>query len=210
MSVTRQKFEKCFQKTVPVAFGFLESKFGFTLTRKTVWEYVGESPYLRIRVMSDTGQLIIVSFTPKKYSLNSAQIPSEIGLGIIIPCLYPSVGYNSRFCRNIKDFELEINKSAELLNRYCIPFLNGDFSDWEKVEACAKKVVQEWRMQSEMRIKNAPTQEENRIRKIRARAEEAFHAKDYVQAIDLYESIEKVLSELEIKKLDYMKHANNL
>jgi len=211
MSVTRQKFDDCFATAVPIAFGFLESKFGFTLTRKNVWEYIGESPYLRIRVICDTGQLIVVSFTPKKYSLNSdsTKMPSEVGLGIIIPCLYPSVGYAPRFCHNIRGFELEINKSAELLNRYCIPFLKGDFSNWAKVEACAERVVQDRRIQSEARIKNAPTQQEYRIREIRAKADEAFHTKDYVQAIDLYESIEKVLSEVEIKKLNYLKRTNN-
>ncbi|MEO6908406.1 MAG: hypothetical protein ABI210_11005 [Abditibacteriaceae bacterium] len=203
----QQKFADSFRKAIPAAFQFLESGYGFTLQQQNTWLFQAQSRYLQIRIQCDTGQLILVSITPEASAvkLQGHMIPKEIGLAIIVRCLDPSVEYSPQYCKNDKEFQREINTSAQVLHQCCEPLLNGDFTSWLKIESCAQEEVQNWRMQSKMRVENAPNKEDLKIQEIRNEAHQAFHSKEYARSIVLYTSITNYLTKLEDKRLTYMK-----
>jgi hypothetical protein len=83
-----------------------------------------------------------------------------------------------------------VPKLASLVKKYAIPLLRNDANAWG---AALELQAHRW----------AEYVKETNLKSVRNKAEEAWHAKDYAQLVDLYGPIRGELTQVEAKKLAY-------
>jgi hypothetical protein len=86
-----------------------------------------------------------------------------------------------------------VPKLAALVKKYAIPLLRNDDSAWG---AALDLQGRRW---------NEYVKEVN-LTVLREKAEAAWHAKDYIRVLELYDPVRQDLSEVEAKKLAYAEH----
>lgn len=86
-----------------------------------------------------------------------------------------------------------VPKLAALVRKYAIPLLRNDDSAWN-----AALDLQGRRWDEYVKEVN--------LAALREKAEAAWHAKDYVRVVELYEPVRQDLTEVEAKKLAYAEH----
>jgi hypothetical protein len=83
-----------------------------------------------------------------------------------------------------------VPKLARLLQKYADPLLKGDASAYESVEEARSKIAAEYTKKIE-------------LDRIRAKADTAWHQKDYSQVAELYGSMRDDLTNVETSRLAY-------
>lgn len=86
-----------------------------------------------------------------------------------------------------------VPKLAALVKKYAIPLLRNDDSAWGAALDMQRHQWNEY-------VKSV------NLRQLREKAEAAWHAKDFVQVVELYEPVRQDLTEVEAKKLAYAEH----
>jgi hypothetical protein len=91
---------------------------------------------------------------------------------------------------NRKDVQEFVFKLAKLVKKYAEPFLKGDATAYQAVKAASLK-------------NTAKYVEQINLKRIRAKAEIAWHDKNYSQVAELYGSMREHLTSVEIGRLTY-------
>lgn len=178
-----------FQEDVPQAFAFLVDRHGFTLQRTDDYGFVATAPHAEVRVELDWGSIAV--------SLCPTSTGRPVRLSFIVGAADPTILFLPRYPWGPDEAREEIARQAELLGRFCVDVLSGDFSGWSALEAHQRLVLEQWRRESERLVSEA------RLKLVRRRAELAWRQKNYSEAAQLYGSIRDELSQAEIARHEY-------
>ena len=189
-----------FRETVPVAFSFLATEYGFALAQENECLFTARSRQCLVRIYLEWGD-IAVSLQPS--DVHQVQSPytsaRELGLAIILACLDAKIEWPSGLVTKPEELTTRIHQLATLLQTHCVPLLQGNFSDWPRFEAYGESLVGTWKEEQQRMVTDA------QLRDVRSKAESAFREGDYATAIDLYGSVGKNLTPAELKKIEYAK-----
>ncbi len=147
-----------FREAVPRLFGSLCSDYGFSLTQEEEWYFVAESEHSTLGIEFDRNQ-VSVRFRP--YDEKDRRLPDSlkflrgaglIDIAIIAECLDPTANIMAFLLPEVLEgdpkryislspegVERVLERYVVLLQKYCIPFLKGEFSRWSQVEACLEE-----------------------------------------------------------------------
>jgi len=178
-----------FHERVPASFGFLNSRYGFTLGRDDDYAFVAKSSYCDVVVELDWGSIVV--------SIRPAATGRAVRLSFVVGAQDPSILFLPRYPWGPDDACEEIDRQAELLEQFCSDVLRGDFSKWAALEAHQQLVLEQWRRESERLVKEA------RVKLVRRRAESAWSRRSFSEAAQLYASIREDLTRAEIARQEY-------
>ena len=178
-----------FQERVPAAFAFLAQPYGFKLQRDDDYAFVAKSAHCDVVVELDWGSIVV--------SIRPAATGRAVRLSFIVGAQDPSIHFLPRYPWGPEEALEEIERQADLLDRFCADVLAGDFSGWATLEAHQQQVLEQWRRESERLVKEA------RVKLVRRRAEAAWGRRSYSEAAQLYASIRDDLTQAEIARHEY-------
>jgi hypothetical protein len=178
-----------FHERIPAAFGFLVNRHGFTMSRADDYSFTARSEHSEVVLELDWGSIVV--------SIRPASTGRPVRLSFIVGALDPSILFLPRYPWGPDDAHEEIERQAALLETYCTAILNGDFSQWDALEALQVMVLEQWRGESERLVKEA------RAKLVRRRAEAAWSQRSYSEAAQLYASIREDLTQAEIARQEY-------
>ena len=196
---TAQRDKVVFSETVPLAFSFLVTESGFILTQENECLFIARSKECLVRIYLEWGDIAITLQPPVNETRGSRTPARELGLAIILACLDIKTDWPSGLVPKPEDLTTRIYQLATLLRTHCALFLKGEFSDWSRIEAYGKSLVETWKQGQEKLVTDA------QLRDSRSKAEIAFRERDYAKAIALYGSVGKDLTLVEFKKIEYAK-----
>ncbi|HEX4823579.1 MAG TPA: hypothetical protein VFV19_04675 [Candidatus Polarisedimenticolaceae bacterium] len=178
-----------FHERVPSAFAYLLEPYGFKLTRDDDYAFVAKARHCDVVVELDWGSIVV--------SLRPAETGRAVRLSFIVGAQDPSILFLPRYPWGPEEAHEEIDRQAELLERFCADLLSGDFSQWASLEAHQSQVLEQWRRESERLVKEA------RVKLVRRRAEGAWQRRSFSEAAQLYASIRDDLTQAEIARHEY-------
>ncbi len=197
-TVPRDKVIFC--ETVPGAFSFLATEYGFTLAQENECLFTARSKDCLVRVYLEWGDIAVTLQPSDVHQIQGPRAPArELGLAIILACLDIKIEWPGGLVTKPEELTTRIHQLATLLRTHCVPLLQGDFSNWSRFEAYGESLVGTWKEEQQRLVTDA------RLRDIRSKAESAFRKGDYVTAIDLYGSVGKNLTPAELRKIEYAK-----
>jgi hypothetical protein len=120
-----------------------------------------------------------------------------VRLSFIVGATDPTILFLPRYPWGPEDAAEEIDRQAEILERFCADVLRGDFSQWAALEAHQQLVLDQWRRESERLVKEA------RLKLVRRRAEAAWSRRSFSEAAQMYASIREDLTQAEIARHEY-------
>ncbi len=187
-----------FRETVPVAFSFLMAEYGFTLAQENECLFTARSDVCIVRIYLEWGDVVVTLQPLGPHQVEGLRTPHrELGLAIILARLDPKVELPTGLITKPEEFGDRIHQLATLLRTYCAPLLKGNFSDWPRFETYAETIAAAWEKEQKKLVKDT------NLGRVRAKAEVAFREHAYATAINLYESIRKHLTPVELKKIEY-------
>lgn len=190
----RKDLKELFEQTIPLRFGFLVTRYGFSLHQASQWHFVAQSPYCEITMEMDKKRF--GCWLERKDAYIFPYRPIEVI--VLATCLGYQHQTASHFLSKEEDvFIHDVELYVRVLEDYCSEFLRGDFTKWKKIIKCLEE---KGRQQEKERERIA---QERRLSEAREAARTAWINKDYQQVIVMYESILPFLTPAEKKKLEY-------
>ena len=123
---------------------FLFDDYHFSIKNKNTDNFFSiENQYVGIDIIIDRGRLHITLYpVEKEYRILSSQgyKTKRVGVAFIADCLQPPFPFHKM--KNIKKGFKEI---SIFMREYLPPLLEGDFSQWQFIDACAEKYRSEIR-----------------------------------------------------------------
>lgn len=142
-----ETIEQAFRQSVPTAFAFLSSEFGFTLVPEHPRRFAAKSP--NCRVVMDLDHNRFGAWIERLDTRLPAGRPTftakAIGVGWIAVCQAYEHDLALRSRSDLAFLHAQINLNASWLRQYCLPLLHRDFSMWADLEKCLEIVVPAWR-----------------------------------------------------------------
>ena len=178
-----------FHERVPASFGFLSTRYGFALGRDDEYAFVAKTAHSDVVVELDWGSIVV--------SIRPAATGRAVRLSFIVGAQDPSTLFLPRYPWGPDEASEEIDRQAELLERFCGDVLRGDFSKWAALEAHQQQVLEQWRRESERLVQEA------RVKLVRRRAEAAWSRRSFSEAAQLYGSIREDLTQAEVARQEY-------
>ena len=178
-----------FHERTPQSFAPLVDRHGFTLTQTDDYAFTAKSRHCDVVIELDWGSIVV--------SVRPLQTGRSVRLSFIVGAKEPSILFLPRYPWGPDDAREEVDRQAELLEKYCAEILNGDFSEWASLEAHQEQVLEQWRGESERLVKEA------RGKLVRRRAEAAWSRRSFSEAAQLYASIKDDLSQAELARQEY-------
>lgn len=185
-----QRAELGFPEAVLQSFGFLEER-GFHCTRKDSTFVRYESPRVFVNVYHGRASyelnvevgLLATSRAEEERPFSLAEI-LELSGGLPKPGSTPPQAGNAAAVKNF------VPQLAAAVERHAAPALAGDGSFFAKL--------------SGLRLRHSETYlKDLKLKHVREKANEAWHEKDYLSFLKLYEPVQADLSPAELKKLAY-------
>ena len=122
-------------------FQWLEDDFGFSIRKLKDWVYVAETNETRVHIYLQHFAILVVEIEPigepANKLLSQNILPSHADIVPISKYYNPELIYKPEMLDEknyIQNIPLEIEKRAALLKTYLTKMLQGDFSDWLKME----------------------------------------------------------------------------
>ena len=178
-----------FHEAVPRAFRYLADDHGFVMTRNDDYAFTARAPHCDVVVELDWGSIVV--------SIRPTATGRPVRLSFIVGAKDPTILFLPRYPWGPDDARDEVERQADLLDRFCGELLAGDFSRWAALEAHQQHVLEQWRRESERLVKEA------RVKLVRRRAEAAWSRRSFSEAAQLYGSIREDLSQAEIARHEY-------
>ena len=189
MAIKIQTVLDVFHEAVPASFGFLVDELGYVMTRDDDYAFTAASQHGRIVVELDWGSIAV--------SVRPSVSGRAVRLAFIVGATDPDVLFLPRYPWGPDEARDEIERQAALLRKYCWDLLSGDTSRWGQLEEHQKAVLDQWKTESERLVREA------RSKLVRRRAEAAYGAKRYAEAVQMWASIADDLDDAERRKLEY-------
>jgi hypothetical protein len=142
MEENKQTTVQAFQEGVPSVFGFLISDYKFSLTKEEDWLFEGQTEYAVIEIFLDRGSVFVGlrPINPKdRYLPEPLRRAGKTPVVLIAQCLDPNLHFKLKLDIKPEEIRGELEKYAELLQRYCSRMLRGDFAEWPTVQSCLEK-----------------------------------------------------------------------
>lgn len=181
-----------FKEAVLSAFNFLITDYGFRCVKKdiTLVRYESKNIFVEAYFNNSTGELEVLLGSSGEHIDNRR----EFYLYELVHSKDQNVstGFPMFTAHNHKQMVQSLRQLATLLKKYGKDLLKGDTDKF--------KQLIKWR-QSESDMLTRKMQFGND----RAKADTAWHEKDYAKVIKLYETIKEDLTLIELKRLEYAK-----
>ncbi len=195
--------EEAFYQAVPEAFRFL-SDYGLTMQRREFGAFVAKSEKCFVEISLDW---VGINMCLGSNNINPVEFetqPQTIELSHVIRCLDPHAAGEPSYIRSsfgVPEVVSEVHRRAELLKQYCVPFLAGDFSAWQKTQEC----VDDWlnKYSPLGGTLGQTVRDDRRLATVRRLAEKAWQEKKYQGVVFLYRSIREYLTPDEAQRLEY-------
>jgi hypothetical protein len=130
-----------FEKLVRKHYGFLEEDFGFSMRKLNDWAFLAETRDTRVSVYLEHHSVLVVEIEPigegAGQLLRQSILPESMTVLSIFKYYNAELKYaierldEKNFVDNVP---VELEKRAALLKKYCTKILQGDYSDWPKIE----------------------------------------------------------------------------
>lgn len=122
-----------FGSLVKTHFGFLVDEYDFSLKKNSDWSYDIVSPATKVSVFVEKNTLVVgvepIGETARELLRNNI-LPGQFSVSVIARSLSPSLDYKVIWDEPIPT---AMERKAQLLKKYCVEILNGDFTKWAHV-----------------------------------------------------------------------------
>lgn len=176
-----------FGPAVREAFSSYLSALGFILKEIDWYIFVAESPHCSVMIIFDP---ICVAIKVKPLSSDPHVEYTEYGLCTVLQVLAPEREFRVRLLNRPEQIPPEVDRQIRALVQYCRPILEGDSSEWAKIDA---------RVEAGRRSQPVRTQEETeeeRVHRMHQDALDAHSRFDYVRMLISYGALRSLGEQL--------------